>query len=324
MREVIFLKPVFKEMIWGGTRLEKEFHYSIPSKHTGECWGIAAHEHGDCEILFGCYAGKTLGWLWEHHRELFGNLKGEKFPLLVKILDANQDLSIQVHPDDEYARIREGSPYGKMECWYILDCQDDSEIIIGHHAKTKEELRELVEKKEWNGLIRRVPIHKGDFYQINPGCVHAIKKGTLILETQQNSDITYRLYDYERLQNGKPRQLHIEKCLDVITVPYREVHPVLETYGTEYYTRMRLIACPYYTVEKWHIKNHCQIQMNYSFMNVSVIEGSGQVNGQVIEKGTHFILPCGIGTVEFCGEMKAIVSWCNEKQDTGNKENKRG
>lgn len=309
MREVIFLKPVFKEMLWGGKRLAEEFHYPIPSEHTGECWGIAAHEHGDCEIISGEYAGKHLSWLWRNHRNLFGNLKGERFPLLIKILDAKQDLSIQVHPDDCYAKLHENSS-GKMECWYVLDCEPDSEIIIGHHAKSREELRKLVIKGEWSSLIRRIPVQKGDFYQINPGCVHAIRKGTLIFETQQNSDITYRLYDYDRLQNGKLRELHIEKCLDVIKVPYVESHPILETYGTEYYIRIRLITCPYYTVEKWRIRKDCMIQMTYPFMNVSIISGAGLVNGKVIKKGCHFILPSGIEKVSFSGSFEAIVSWC--------------
>jgi len=311
MREIIFLKPILKKKIWGGNRFEKEFHYSTSGEPIGECWGIAAHEQGDCEILSGCYAGKTLGWLWKTHREYFGNQEGERFPLLVKLLDANQDLSIQVHPDDEYAKIHEGSPYGKMECWYVLDCKKDSELVVGHHARTKEELKEWVEKKEWDKLIRKVPIHKGDFCQIAPGCVHAIQKGTFVLETQQNSDFTYRLYDYGRLQDGKPRKLQIEKCLDVITVPYQEENSMMRSYGDRKENRICLIHCPAYTVEKWTITHSFQISMDKSFMNVSIIEGHGLINGQRVNKGTHLILPYGIGVVEFCGEMTGIVSWCD-------------
>lgn len=310
MSDILFLKPVFKETVWGGSRLKSEFGYEIPSEHTGECWGIAAHETGDCEVENGKYAGKTLSFLWKEHRELFGYLKGEKFPLLVKILDAGADLSIQVHPNDDYAKKKENSPYGKMECWFVLDCPEEGDIVIGHHAKNHNELKNWIQDGEWNRFIRRIPIHKGDFFQINPGCVHAIKKGTLLLETQQNSDITYRLYDYGRLQNGKPRELHIEKCLDVITVPHRDIQPIMETYGTEQYQRVRLISCPYYTVEKWSIKGMCQIRMLYPFMNVSVIQGEGTVNGRKIKKGSHFILPSGIGEVSYIGKFEGIVSWC--------------
>ena len=223
MHEVIFLKPVFKEMIWGGTRLRDDFGYAIPGGKTGECWAVSAHKHGDCKILGGSFDGKHLSELWEKNRELFGGMKGDVFPLLIKIIDAKEDLSIQVHPDDAYAKEHENGSLGKTECWYILDCDADAKIVIGHHAKSKEELGQMIGQKRWNELIRVIPIKKGDFFQIMPGTVHAIKGGTLILETQQNSDITYRLYDYDRLQDGKPRELHLEKSIDVIRCPHGDV-----------------------------------------------------------------------------------------------------
>ena len=132
---------------------------------------------------------------------MFGNEDGKygkEFPLLIKIIDAKSDLSIQVHPDNAYAKEHENGSLGKTECWYILDSEPGTQIVIGHHAKDKEELMQMVEEKRWKDLIREVPVKKGDFYQIDPGCVHAIKGGTVILETQQSSDITYRVYDYDR------------------------------------------------------------------------------------------------------------------------------
>lgn len=124
-KEVIFLKPVFKEMIWGGNKLKSEFGYDIPGDKTGECWAIAAHDNGDCVVDGGNYDGMRLSNLWNNHRELFGNIVGDRFPLLIKIIDANDDLSIQVHPDDEYAKINENGSLGKTECWYILDCEEN-------------------------------------------------------------------------------------------------------------------------------------------------------------------------------------------------------
>jgi len=183
MKEILFLEPVFKTMIWGGNKLSSQFGYEIPSQNTGECWAISAHKNGDCTIKNGNFQGKTLSYLWDNHRELFGDLEGEVFPLLVKIIDAKADLSIQVHPDDEYAKIHENGSLGKTECWYILDCDKDGEIVIGHNAKDKDELKEMIEQKRWNELIRVRPIQKGDFFQIEPGTVHAIKAGTVILET---------------------------------------------------------------------------------------------------------------------------------------------
>ena len=195
MRDIIFLQPVFKQMLWGGTRLRDEYGYDIPGDHTGEAWVVSAHSHGDCTVKEGPWAGKPLSWLWENQPQLFGSDGSGQFPLLVKIIDARDDLSIQVHPDEQYARAHENGASGKTECWYVLDCDPDSTIVIGHHAKDREELRRMAAEGRWSDLIRTLPIKKGDFFQIEPGTVHAIRRNTLILETQQSCDITYRLYD---------------------------------------------------------------------------------------------------------------------------------
>lgn len=308
MKEILFLKPVFKEMIWGGARLKTEFLYEIPSNQTGECWAISAHQNGDCEIIKGSFAGQKLSDLWRNNKELFGNRPGEVFPLLIKIIDAKDDLSIQVHPDDTYAKENENGALGKTECWYILDCEEDAEIVIGHHAKSTDELREMIRENAWNGLIRVLPIKKGDFFQIEPGTVHAIKKGTLILETQQNSDITYRLYDYGRLQNGKPRELHLEKSIDVIRCPHIDVKNSREK--TEYHnaTVEQLITCPYYTVKKIDIWGEQEFKQEEPFTLVSVIEGEGNIDGTLIHKGDHLILPSNYGTYQLVGNLQLIVS----------------
>lgn len=306
--DIIFLEPIFKEMIWGGNRLKTEYGYSIPSDHTGECWAISAHKHGDCRIKNGAFAGKTLGWLWENHRELFGDAKGDVFPLLVKIIDAKADLSIQVHPDDEYAKARENGSLGKTECWYILDCEEDSTIVIGHNAKDKEDLKEMIAQNRWEDLIRLQPVKKGDFFQITPGTVHAIKAGTMILETQQNSDITYRLYDYGRLDKGKPRELHIEKSIDVITCPYHEKRADGRTLKFEGCDTRELVSCSYYSVDWIGIHGEHRFSQAYPFLNVSVIRGNGNIDGKDIKKGDHFILPFGYGEFRLSGDMELITS----------------
>lgn len=307
-RELIFLTPVLKETIWGGTRLEEDYGYPIPSRTTGECWGISAHEHGDCVIASGKFAGRTLSDLWKNHRELFGMLKGDRFPLLVKIIDAREDLSIQVHPDDCYARQHEHGALGKTECWYILDCAEDAQIVIGHHAKSREEARRMVEEQRWDEWIRKIPVHRGDFFQINPGCIHAIGKGTLLLETQQNSDITYRVYDYDRLSDGKKRELHIDKSLEVIQAPFEpaDLRPVKEEGAG--YRRTLLQECGYYRVSKLDIDGRAEFALKEPFLNVSVTEGSGMIDGITVKKGTHLIIPSGYGTYIIEGALSAIVS----------------
>ena len=306
------MEPVFKEAIWGGSRLQEVYGYPIPSGHTGECWAISAHKSGDCRVASGTYQGQTLSQLWENHRELFGAEGREGvFPLLVKIIDAKNDLSIQVHPDDIYAGAHENGSLGKMECWYILDCGEDATIVIGHNAKDHQELVDMIEGKRWGDFIREVPIKKGDFFQINPGCVHAIKGGTLILETQQSSDITYRVYDYDRLSDGKPRQLHIEQSIDVIQAPYEETAgegPKVTVENPEV-KKTHLVTCPRYTVEKLDITGTWEEDFRKDFVNVSVLEGEGTVNGISIAKGQHFIVPAGYGSCRFEGRLSLICSW---------------
>ncbi len=308
-RPILFLNPVFKEMIWGGNQLAEKFGYEIPSDKTGECWAVSAHPNGDCTVREGEYAGRKLSELFKEEPELFGNLPLDRFPLLIKIIDAKADLSIQVHPDDAYAKVHENGSLGKTECWYILDCPEDATLVIGHNAGSREELKEMIDQKRWSELIREVPVKKGDFIQINPGTVHAIKGGLMILETQQNSDITYRVYDYDRLSNGKPRELHVQQSIDVITVPAPSAEDsVSHAADLPANTMNELIACDYYKVYKLTVTEPVSFEQEHPFLIMSVIEGEGLVNGQMIRKGDHFILPSGFGKVELQGDMTLIAS----------------
>lgn len=308
MHDILFLKPVFKEMIWGGNRMRDSFGYDIPSEDTGEAWIASAHPQGDCTITTGSFAGKRLSSLWENHRELFGGIEGDVFPLLVKIIDAKSDLSIQVHPDDEYAKIHENGSLGKTECWYILDCDADASIVIGHNAGSKEELKEMITQKEWSKLIRTRPIKPGDFFQITPGTVHAIKGGTLLIETQQNSAITYRLYDYDRLSDGRPRELHIQKSIDVINCPYEEQTTFGEAETHDGYQITELISCDCYTVKKIDLSASCPLAQDYPFIIVSIIDGEGTADNLPVKKGDNFLLPYGYGVCTLTGHMSVITS----------------
>ena len=307
--ELLLLEPVFKQMIWGGSRLKDDFGYDIPGDNTGECWAISAHPHGDCTLKNTEYKGKTLSWLWENHRELFGNVQGDRFPLLIKIIDAKADLSIQVHPDDAYAAEHENGSLGKMECWYILDAKEGGTIVIGHNAKNHEEVEEMIRGKRWKEFIREIPVKKGDFFQINPGCVHAIKGGTLLIETQQSSDVTYRVYDYDRLQNGKPRELHVQQSIDCIVAPHEDFKQERVVKNFDGMTSTRLVKCPYYTLEKWDVDGKYTFKMDKNFMNVSVIEGNGKVNGREISKGDHFIIPSLMEECTLEGNMSVMLSF---------------
>ena len=308
MAELLWMTPVFKETIWGGDCLHSSFQYEIPSDHTGECWAISSHKHGDCQISRGSYQGKTLSWLWKEHPELFGNYPGDRFPLLIKLIDAKEDLSIQVHPDDEYARIHENGSLGKTECWYILDCDEDATIVIGHHAKDQREMEEMIHNRRWKDFIRVIPIKKGDFFQIDPGCLHAIKGGTLLLETQQNSDVTYRVYDYDRLSDGKPRELHIKQSIATIRAPFVETKADMSREVLEGAIHTRFIQCPYYCVDKYDVNGDFTWDFHTPFTNVSIIDGTGNLNGLPLKKGDHFIIPHQYGICQFQGHFSMICS----------------
>lgn len=306
---ILFLNPVFTHNIWGGTRLRTDFGYEIEGDDIGECWGVAAHQNGDDTIREGKYAGKKLSELWKEEPGLFGNVDIDRFPLLIKIIDAKDDLSIQVHPNDEYAKVNENGSFGKTECWYIIDCPEDASLVIGHNAKTKEELGDMIHEGKWSEFIREIPVKKGDFIQIDPGTVHAIKGGLMILETQQNSDITYRVYDYDRLSNGKPRELHIEKSIDVINVPAKSVEDsVISAANVPKNTLYQLYDCSYYKVFKLELEGKTEFEQEYPFLIMSVLEGDALLNGQHIKKGDHFILPNGYGKVELQGKLEIIAS----------------
>lgn len=313
-KKPLFLQPALHEKIWGGTRLRDLFGYEIPSETTGECWGISAHPNGPAVIKNGALAGKTLAEAWTSHRELFGNYEGDDFPLLTKILDARDDLSVQVHPDDAYAQAKEHVPFGKTECWYIIDCDEGSEIVYGHTAPSREAFRKAVTEKKWNSLLRRVKVKPGDFFYVPSGTIHAICGGCLILETQQSSDTTYRVYDYDRPgKDGKPRDLHIEQSIEVANCPH--VDPEL-TYrvrqeATAKFTE--LLREKFFTVSHWEIRGHADpIKKNWPFLLMSVLDGEGSllIEGEPypLKKGDHLLVPSSVEEVSLDGTLDLIVS----------------
>lgn len=313
--EPIFLKPVFQERIWGGQKLKTEYHYQIPYEHTGEAWVISAHRNGPSMIANGPLAGKTLADAWEDHGELFNKKAGndEDYPLLVKILDANDNLSVQVHPDDTFAREVEGQPYGKTECWYVLSAEPDAEIILGHHAKSQQELDDMLDKGQWDELLKRVKVRKGDFIYVPSGTIHAIGKGIVILETQQSSDITYRVYDYGRVDaKGQKRELHLDRAKEVTTVPHQQAAINQSEEKKTDLSKKTLVEETYFTVYHWELNGEVTESLTHDFLQVSVIQGKATITVDdkpfAIEKGSHFILPSTVKKYELSGSATLIVS----------------
>lgn len=312
MQEPMFLKPVFQEKIWGGSRLKSVFGFDIPNDKIGEDWAISAHPHGVSVVENGEFKGQKLDDLWKEHKELFGHPTEPVFPLLIKILDAEDELSVQVHPDDAYGMKHEGE-LGKTECWYIIDAEPGAEIIYGHHAKTREELAEMIKEGRWDDLLKKVPVKKGDFFYVPSGTIHAIGKGIMILETQQSSDTTYRVYDYDRKDaSGQKRELHIQQSIDVTTVPAKTPELQIKEVRKGQSSIVTYLETDFFNVYEWDIKGITSFKKQAPYTLATVIDGAGEliVDNQtyMLEKGTSFILPNEINEWTVQGELTIIAS----------------
>ncbi len=308
MATVLWMNPVFKEMIWGGRKLKDVYGYDIPSDKTGECWAISAHKNGDCVISEGTFEGKTLSSLWQNHRELFGNVEGDQFPLLIKIIDANNNLSVQVHPDDAYAKKHENS-LGKEECWYVLQADAGTNMVMGHHAKTKEDLVKAIENDDYDNLLNTLTIKEGDFFNIPTGTIHAICSGSLIYEAQQSSDITYRVYDYHRKDDaGNERELHVQQSIDVTNVPFVDTNSDLGSVETiENGTKQVMVKGDFFAVTKYDVTGDNTIYNDKPFMMVSVIKGEGTLAGKPVKAGAHCLVCADTKEFDCNGNMSVMI-----------------
>ena len=213
------LHPASKDYLWGGTRLNDDFAKHIASDVVAETWECSTHPDGVSIVASGEWMGRPLDELLKEHPEYLGEHANgaTELPVLVKLIDADRDLSVQVHPDDEFAREHENGQNGKTEMWYVMDADPDSRIAYGlHHTIGREEFREAIGRGTVERYLQMVPARKNDLFFIRPGTIHAIGAGCLVAEIQQSSNLTYRLYDYDRTdRNGNKRPLHIDKGLAV-------------------------------------------------------------------------------------------------------------
>jgi mannose-6-phosphate isomerase len=285
---IIRLEPIALSKVWGGQNLSKV--YQLPQSNIGEIWGISAHKSFSNKIISGPFVGMTFIELYLKHRDYFGNYSKDEFPLLFKIIDALGDLSVQVHPSDTYALKNEHS-YGKDECWYILEAENNTRIQIGHKATHKKVMQQAIVNNHLENILVYHQISKGDYYYIPSGKVHAICKHTTLLEVSQSSDITYRLYDYNRLDKGVLRELHIEKSLDVITFP--------DTIN------QRSHNDKYFSFEVMEVENQINIAHIYGDY-IYVIEGHGYLNDESVHIGDFVVITSNF-EYNVMGKMKLAV-----------------
>lgn len=314
--EILKLKPVFKDYIWGGTRLHTDYGFETGFDKTAEGWMLACHKDGMNTIDGGVFDKMTLQDVIDKEGlEKIGGkncLKFPYFPVLIKIIDAYDNLSIQVHPDDEYAR-RVENEFGKTEIWYVLDATDDAKLIYGFKNEiTKDEFRKSIEDNTLLDKLNVVNVKKGDLFFIEAGTVHAIGKGALIAEIQQNSNCTYRVYDYGRVgKDGKPRELHIDKAVDVSnTIPPKyDIKPMGDEIESNGNISQLLTKCDLFTVDRYQITSGITLAADEdSFNHILVTDGNGEIDGKPANKGDSYFVPAGYGDYTVKGNIEIIVT----------------
>jgi mannose-6-phosphate isomerase len=311
----LLFEPVLKDYLWGGRTLEKLGRTLPPEGPVAESWEIAGHEDGTTAVSNGRYAGKLLTEVQaEMGLDLIGSnnawaLERDKFPLLIKLLDASRPLSVQVHPKDDYALAHEGNELGKTEMWVILDAQPGAELILGvHEGTTPQNFRQAVDDGDLAPYLHRVPAKKGAHVCVPAGTLHAIMGGILIAEIQQNSNTTYRVYDWNRVgADGKPRPLHIDKSLDVIN--FEQVEPQLRPpalIGEENGVRReRLCANEYFVTERVTMEEGAVFNGECDGRTLEiwgVLEGAAVINEVTLEAIRFCLLPAALGAYTVTAE----------------------
>ena len=313
----LLLKAPIKDYIWGGTRLKTEFGFETEKEIAAEGWMLSCHKDGTNTVLNGEFAGKTLTEVLEiWGKEALGT-NAERFtyfPLLIKLIDAKDKLSVQVHPDDSYALENEGE-YGKTEMWYVVDCDEGASLIYGFNREiSKEEFASRIKDNTLGEVCNYVPVKKGDVFFIGAGTLHAIGEGILIAEVQQNSNTTYRVSDYGRLgADGKPRPLHIEKAIDVTerkpaTVAYGNVGAVE---NTDFGSIRTLAECDFFKVKLINLSGETEVFEKDSFVSLLVLSGDVVLDykGEIIkaEKGDSIFVPANM-KINLSGEGQVLYS----------------
>ena len=320
------LQPAGKDYLWGGRRLKDDFSKEIELSPLAETWECSTHPDGPSIVASGIYEGMSLREVLAEHPEYMGKNHADKgvLPILIKFIDAKTDLSVQVHPDDAYAREHEGGALGKSEMWYVLDAQKDTGIIYGfRHEMDRQTLRESLKNGTVGRYLQKVPIQKDDVFYIPAGQVHAIGSGALIAEIQENSNLTYRMFDYNRLdKDGNPRPLHIEKAVQVadLSGAAEPKQPLRVLKFKRGYATELLCRCKYFqtermllNTERWREGASFGTGEN-SFKVLLCTEGVGTLTGEgnslPFIKGDCIFVPAFSEPLRLHGKAQLLVVEC--------------
>lgn len=304
---VLFFKPIARPAIWGHTLVRDFFGYHEFPEGIGQSWSFSAQKGASTECVSEPFKGKTLLELWDNHQELFGH-PGEEFPVIISLVGPEDDLSIQVHPDDEHAQ-KVGFPCGKNEAWYFIRSEEGSNIVYGHNAKDPADLQKYIDEDKWDDLIRHLDVHTDDFVYLPAGLLHALRKGNVVYEIQQATDITYRFYDYHRKDDqGNERELHLDKAIDCLSYNPEDmknnISPVVREY--DHIKETVYISNDSFTVTKLEVTGESNYQYD-NYQLATVVIGNGSVDGKEIKVGDNFLIPKDTKVV-FDGNMTIMMT----------------
>ena len=316
MLEPLKMRPSYKEYIWGGDRLKKEYGKTDAPDITAESWELACHPDGASIVAEGPYKGKSLAWLGNTDRESFWGMSclEDDFPMMVKLIDAKKDLSIQVHPSEESAGPGE---HGKAEMWYIVDCEPHAGIYLGFSKRiTRDEFLTRAHNGTICQVLNWVPVSRGDVFYILPGTIHSIGAGLLIAEIQQNSNTTFRIYDYGRVDDkGSPRALHIDRAAEVVS--YEPIVPAEcranSCVSFAAFSMTEMFSCRYFRTHRLDVRTQAALRCDgQSFQHLLCVEGAGQISvGErkyPFRQGESYFLPAALGEYKVEGACRLLLS----------------
>lgn len=312
----MLLTPVGKNYLWGGERLNREYKKNIRLFPLAETWECSTHPDGPSTVVNGPFAGLSLRYVLDQYPFLLGekNIGIKELPILVKLIDAQKDLSVQVHPDDDYALMHENDR-GKTELWHILDAQPGAHLVYGfEHQVSKKILIDALREGTLDKHLHKVEVKRGDSFFIPAGTVHALGAGILVAEIQESSNVTYRVYDYDRVGlDGKRRELHFDKAIEVM-----KMEPELEDIKKGRLFRFQpgqvrelLCQCRYFEVERLQCVDKLELEITEdSYQVILILEGTARINGPKepldVGKGQCVFLPAKLGKVSFSGNIELL------------------
>jgi len=320
-KELIFLRPMFRDRIWGGHRLQRDYKCKSETGQVGEAHLVSASPKSDLVVVSTEYAGMRLSELYRDHRELFGDIAAEEFPLSVKLYDTRFHLPVYAVPE-RYRNNAGEVKHGAAKFWYVLDCDKvGAKLVLGHIVDDIDDYLDVWEQPFYHEImLRKVPVEKEMIAHALPGTVHGMCKGSYIYEVAPAKYVSFVFFDYHRNFKGNLRKTDMETCTKFLSMPDKVGYKQTPQFKENVLGKLQCVGdFETYQVFRLKVNNYAKIEQSYPFLIVSVLEGEGSLNGIKIKSGSHFIVPCGYGEMCFVGKMLVMMSTVKRPAGNGEK-----